>query len=242
MRRSLSRLLALAAAGISSLLVASVALAQHSDVELGYLNGKIAIEFGPEGRVFVGTFSTSGGLEQKTSNPGFSTNAAEGLVVNALDVIDYNVLGPLAYHNGTSFAAVPAGASITAVDNPAGALVIDAQTVGPVSGPRFIGQASSSGSIHSHIGFLLNPLSLDASSYGAYGLRMELTTNEPGILNSDPFYIVFNFGLEAAQFDVAVGAFAAQVPEPSMFALMGLGAITIASLRRRRISRHHTAS
>lgn len=242
MRLSILNMLASAAVGIASLFGASAASAQHSDIELGYLDGKIAIDFGPEGRVFVGTFATSAFSEQRTSNPGFATNAAKGLLLNAIDLIDYNILGPLRYHNGTSFAAVPAGASITIGENPAGSFVVDAQTVGPVSGPRFIDQASSTGSLHSHIDFDLKPLSLDASSFGAYGLHMQLTTDEPGILNSDPFYIVFNFGLEATQFELAVGAFAASVPEPSMFALMGLGMVTVGCLRRRRIFQRHIIS
>lgn len=228
--------------GVAAPLVAALsnshlASAQHSDIEIGYKDGKIALEVGSEGRVFRGDFPTSDLFEQTTDDPGFATNVAEGLLVNGLDVIDYNILGPLGYHDGTSFSTVPAGANITIEDNPGGSLVVDALTVGPVTGPRFIGQANSSGNVHSHIDFALNPLSLDTPAYGAYGLLMELTTDEPGIANSDPFYIVFNFGLEAPQFDQAVGAFAARIPEPASLALAGLGAVGVGCLRNRSILR-----
>tara|TARA_Y100000588_G_scaffold333804_1_gene372889 strand:+ start:202 stop:573 length:372 start_codon:yes stop_codon:yes gene_type:complete len=59
----------------------------HSDIEFGYMDGKIEVEFGDEGQIFEGEFPTStdigeGLVEQFTDDPGFNTNDAEGLSVN----------------------------------------------------------------------------------------------------------------------------------------------------------------
>ena len=123
---------------------AAVAVAQHSDIMIGEFAGKIVYEQSSIGRVFDGNFSTEGVFEQRTGNPGFSTNAVEDFLFPPSTVVDYNVLGPLAYHNGSEFAPVPADASITIEDIPDGVLTVDASTAGPVTGPGFIAQANSS--------------------------------------------------------------------------------------------------
>lgn len=196
---------------------AGVALAQHehSDVEFVFTDGKIDIEFGDEGQVFESEFDIDGTLEQETDDPGFASETAEGLGVEPNALIDYDVLGPLMYHNGSGFATVPAGAQLVIGDNPSGELVVDAATVGPISGPGAIAQADSSGDVHTHIDFRLEPLTLSTGDYGAYGVLMQLTTDHAGVAASDPFFLVFNFGLEEEEFEGAVGAFAAMVPEPA---------------------------
>lgn len=206
---------------ITLLMLGQTALAQHSDIEFQYVNNKIEIEFGSEGHIFEGNFDISGTFEQKTDDPGFDSEISEGLGVYPNDLIDYLVLAPLTYHNGTDFAPVPAGASITIGDNPSGGLTVDALTVGPISGTGLIAQADPLGNVHTHLEFTLNPLSLDTPAYGAYGILTRLTTDEIGIANSEPFFFVFNFGLEEAVFEGAVGAFAARVPEPSSLMLAG---------------------
>ena len=217
-----------------------VAVAQHSDIELGYVGEKIHITTGSNGPVFEGDFATSGVFQQFTSNPGFATNGDEGLLARELDVIDFNVLGPLRYHNGRQFSAVPSDANITIGDNPAGLglLVIDAHTAGPISGPGAIGQVEGGGSLHSHIRYELNPRSLDTADFGAYGLLLELTTSDTNVANSDPFYIVFNFGLDEPSFGQALNDFASQVPEPASWSLAILCLLGMGTRRVGWSSRH----
>jgi len=200
------------------------ALAEHSDVTFLYQAGKVLIEPGPEGLVFEGEFPTSGFFEQFTTNPGFASETLDGLGIGPNDQIDYEVLGPLVFHDGAGFASVPAGAMLSIADNPFGSLTVDDSTLGPVSGPGLIGSADGTGDFHSHISFTLQPLSLDAPAFGAYGLLMRLTTDHFGVSTSDPFFIVSNFGLDEAPFGAAVEDFAGllAVPEPSTFGLMGI--------------------
>jgi len=222
-----------AALAMTALLVnTQLASAQHSDIDFSYGGGKIDVEFGLEGQVFESEFPTATAgfeVEQETDDPGFEGDIPTG------DIVDYNILGPLEYHNGASFAPVPAGGKIVIGDNPSGTLDVDDSTVGPVSGPGGIGQ-SVAGELHTHIEFTLDPLSFDTAEYGAYGLLVELTTDAAGIANSDPFYIVFNFGLAEATFEEAVEAFAAQVPEPTSLTLVGAAAAVFGLTRRRRKS------
>lgn len=208
------------------------ALAQHSDVEFEYANGMIEVEFGAEGRVFESEFPTTGIFEQFTDDPGFASEAAEGLGVNPFDNIDYNILGPLEYHDGSGFAAVPTGASILIEDNPNGGLTVDASTAGPISGTGLIGQADAGGDVHTHIDFTLQPNTLGAPEYGAYALLMELTTDATGIGNSDSFYVVFNFGLDEVTFEGAVEDFANKIPEPTTLVVAAMGGLVLLSRRR----------
>ncbi len=199
----------------------------HSDVEFVYAGGQIDVEFGDEGSVFEAEFETSGPEEQITDDPGFEGDVVPG------DIIDYIILGPLVYHDGTDFAPVPSEATIDILDNPGGGMSVSASTSGPVSGTGFIGQADGSGEAHTHVEFTLSPSTLDAPEYGAYGILMELTTDASGIANSEPFYIVFNFGLDEEIYEGAVEAFAETVPEPTAGLLLALGASCFAAARRR---------
>lgn len=211
-------------------MLVSPALAQHSDVEFSYQNGKIEVEFGPEGPVFESEMPTTGALKGFANLPGFASEAAEGLGINPGNLIRYNVVGPLRYHDGNNFAVT--SVTISGDDQPnSGTVVISSSTAAGDGLGGLIGQADGIGDFHTDLGWLLS----DPSPVGAYGALLDLETDEPGIADSDPFFIVFNFGLDEQVFESTVEAFAAIVPEPASFAVVGLG--TLFLLVRRRLVR-----
>jgi hypothetical protein len=223
---------ALASIGISSLLVSSMAFAQdgHGDVEFSYQSGKIEIEFGDEGRVFEGDFSDLAGGPDETEAPGYGSEIAEGLGIDPDDIVGFKVLGPLLYHDGVSFS--PTAATITIEPAVGADVLIDSITT---SGGGVIAQADGDGDVHAHIDYLIN----NSAPTGAYGVLLALTAFDENfeprldIADSDSFYIVFNRGLDEETFEGAVGAFAAQVPEPTSLALLGVGLAAWAMRRKR---------
>ncbi len=82
-----------------------------------------------------------------------------------------------------------------------------------------INAADENGDFHSHVYFFLEPnLAPDpvpAELFGAYGLKMSLSTDAESIVDSDPFFLVFNLGLDEESFEESVAAYAAIVPEPA---------------------------
>jgi len=216
-----------------TLAFAGSAIAQHSDIEFQYDGGKIDIEFGAEGQVFETDLPLTGSFEQVTDDPGFdSEELPNGLIPG--DTIGFNILGPLVYHDGSSFASVPTGATIVIEDALSSILNVDDAFA---SGSGVIAEAFDAGGgrgdVHAHVDFALTPLSLDTPEYGAYGILMELTSDNSGVANSDPFYIVFNFGLAEPTFEGAVGDFASSVPEPGSALVLLAGAGLLAARRRR---------
>ena len=85
--------------------------APHSDIEFTYVDGIIEIEPGAEGLVFEGEFGT-GAFSRQASEPGFDSEAAEGLGIGPGDVIGFNVLRELLYWDGNDFVS-PGDAFIT---------------------------------------------------------------------------------------------------------------------------------
>ena len=205
---------------------------EHSDVEFGYADGKIDIEFGDEGPVFEGEFPTEGVDLQFTAEPGFASEIDEGNGINADDQIVYNVLGDLLFWND-GFKPVPNDAILRIVNRPPSPVVPDT-IVGVGTGVQQgsfdsalnrIGAGEADGDFHSDLDFFLEPKTdpVDASMYGVYGFMASLTTDADGIGDSDQFAMVFNFGLEEEVFETGVAAFANAVPEP-----MGPNSIVLA--------------
>lgn len=236
MHRSPIVLAATVAAG-ATLTLAAAASAQHSDIDFAYDNGKIAVEFGDEGQVFEGEFPTSGLFEQFTDDPGFAV--ADGNLGSG-DLIDYNILSPLFYHDGTGFQPVTPGVSIQIDNNPNGSATVDenTDTVFGSDIPGSVGQADEEGGLHAHIDFTLTDASSgDAPPVGAYGFLTQVTTDASGIADSDPFAVVFNFGLDEEPFETGVESFATNVvPEPTSLAIAGILGTGLL-MRRRRLNR-----
>ena len=225
------RCLAMLALSLST--CSSLVFAQHehglSDVEFAYADGKIVLE----ASVFEAEFG-EGEFANTTRNPGFASEAEEGLGLNANNLIGYNVLDALLYWNGTEFAS----AGDVAITIPGKGGSADT-AVSATSGPQFsdfvtpanlIDQADGVGDFHSHLDFNIS----EGAPSGGYGLLFSLSTDEAGIANSDPFGIFLNLGLEEEAFEAGVDAFAAKVPEPSSMLLVAMGIAGLGVLRRKR--------
>ena len=219
----------------------------HADIEFAYEGGRIAVEFGDEGPVFEGEFPTEGIDLQFTTEPGFASELEEGLGIGADDQIVYNVLGDLLFWND-GFKSVPNNAQLRIVNQPPSPLVPDT-IVGVGSGMQSgsfepvmnrVGGAEADGDFHSDLDFFLEPKgdAADSSMFGAYGFMVSLSTDASAIGDSDPFAMVFNFGLEEAQFETGVEAFASSVPEPSsatLFVVALLGGVPLIRRTRRQV-------
>lgn len=218
------------------------AQAQHSDVEFGYNSGMIEIEPGPDGLVFESDMPTGGIFEGFSSDPGFGSELIEGLGIGANDAITYNLLDNLFFWNEATEGFDDPGSTTISIDNAVGADTLVSASSGMLIPGGVIGQASGTGDFHSHVAFQLS----SGAPIGAYGLLLELETDDLGIAKSDPFFIVFNFGLDEAGTNpsladledamVDFGAHLETVPEPSSMALGAIGAALLGCgvLRRRR--------
>lgn len=216
---------------------------EHSDVRFRYEAGRIVVDPGPEGWVFEGHFEVEGIDRQFTTSPGFNSEIEDGRGIGANDTIVYNVLDHLMYWNG-DFQTAPGEAWIRIENNPSAPVVpetmVSATTgVQPGSFDPFrnrIGSAEASGGFHTHVDFYLEPNAAPEpapeSWFGAYGIKMSLSTDAPSIADSDPFFVVFNFGLDEEVFEDAVLAYAALVPEPSTASLLAIGALLLCARRR----------
>lgn len=218
-----------AAAGVLSVLVWAGSATAHSDIFLDYEAGKLVVHPGHEGLVFEGDFGDFAGGPYETDDPGFNVDTGDSLGAN--DIIGFNVMGPLLYHNGTGFAVT--AATVTFEDAVSTEVDITSATV---SASGWVGQASGTGGLHEHLNMWINGHS--AAPVGAYGVLLSLSAYDSSfdprldIADSDLFYIVFNNGLDETTFENAVGDFAAIVPEPASVLLLLAGGGVM--LRRRR--------
>lgn len=221
---------------------ASQAHAQHSDVEFGYSGGMIDIEFGPEGRVFEGEFVVGGLFDRTTDDPGWGSEVADGKGIGPGELIGYNVLENLFYWDGT--AETTTSAFVTFDHFPAVPNNVVSQTGITSPNASFSGsllnvidQAAPTGDFHQHVDWTLSA----GSPTGAYGVLLELESNNAGIANSQNFGIVWNFGLSDVQFEAGVDHFVttrnlatAAIPEPSSATmLLAIGASALFARRRR---------
>jgi len=199
--------------------------AHHSDIEFEFASGMIEIEFASPGMVvFESDFNEEIPMGV-TDDPGFDNEEKPaGVRPTAGSLLGFDVLGPLAFWNGTAFADA-GSASITIEDALFNELIVSSATTALLadfttgSETNIIAQADPFGIVHEHVDFALNDGAL-----GAYGLVLALTTDEAGVADSRRFGIFFNNGLEEAAFELGVDAFNAQVvPLPAGVWLFGSG-------------------
>ena len=192
----------------------------HSDVFFTY--GETKIEVTPqEGRLSLPqTMPVGGFFAQANTNPGFFSERDVGGGTGANDVVGYNVLGDLVFWSEGEFATPNSDTVIRIINNPGS---VEDALVGTGTGEQramfepltnSIGQSSGNGDFHSHVDFRLEPISSDPDEmplFGAYGLRLSLSSDNPDIEESDPFFIVYEFGLDDEQFNEALDDFDAML-------------------------------
>lgn len=186
----------------------------HSDIIFSYSDGKIVVEPGAAPGVATGEFPADGFFRQFATNPGFSSENDVGYGINPSDTIVYNVMDDLQFWNGSNFESPAVNTQIRIENNGSADTVVHGAS-GTLLGDfspleNGVGQADGSGDFHSHVDFFLEPN--DASpppEFGAYGLKLSLSTSATGIEESDPFFVAFNFGLSNQAFVDAVQQYAA---------------------------------
>jgi hypothetical protein len=224
----------------------------HSDVEFVYEDAAIVVPGGPEGFVFEGNFPLDGIDRQFTGEPGFSSGLDDGLGLNAADQITYNVLDNLMYWNN-GFQSVSDAAQLRIANQPPAPVVPDTM-VSATSGVQRggldparnrIGEADDDGDFHHDLQIFFEPNVAPEPApeelFGAYGIKLSLSSDAAGIAESNPFFIVFNFGLEDEAFEDGVAAYAALVPEPATSVMAWLGLMLIGGFRRRYCRRSQRA-
>lgn len=170
----------------------------HGHILIDYQDSALYIHPSELGLVFAATFDPLSGFSVEPSISDMSyINQPSHLIQG--DVIRYKVLGPLVYHDGTSF--VDAGDAVYQMIIPSGPAVT--ATSGETA-PINYGSVASGGTMHVH------PLvEITGAVTGAYGVQLQLLTSRPGIAPSDEFWVVYNYGMSESLFEIAIAAFAA---------------------------------
>ncbi|MCA9241326.1 MAG: hypothetical protein KDA37_14045, partial [Planctomycetales bacterium] len=194
------------------------AQAAHSDAIFKYVDAQIELLPSPgqeysSQRVWTGEWDVGGFFAQDTNQPGWASEAVGGQGIGPGDIVAYNVLDNLYYWNEGVFASPDPqvhvrvqnnGSSDTLVDHASGA------QPGSVAAPfvNTIGQADGIGDFHKHVRYKLEHDSGATPSFGAYGLSLSLSTNASGVADSEPLFLIFNFGLSQQDFAAAANAYA----------------------------------
>ena len=190
----------------------------HSDVFFTYNDAKIEVER-QDGRLALPQIMPVGGFfAQANTNPGFFSERDVGGGTDPNDIVGYNVLDDILFWSEGEFSTPNSDTSIRILNNPR---TVEDTFIGTGTGEQranfdqlsnSIGQSSSAGDFHSHVDFRLEPNSSDPEEtplMGAYGLKLSLSSDNPAIEESDPFFIVFRFGLEEDLFAQALDDFEA---------------------------------
>ena len=186
----------------------AVAQFGHSDIDFGLDSGQLITNK----RVYDSFFPAFGISKQFTANPGFAAETdGMGTIRPRVDVF-YDVLDDLLLWDGDRFVFPDDQVRIRIDNNPPGS---NSTYVDAMSGVQFgspsplanrIGKSSDSGEVHSHVNFFLEGDD-DDLPIGAYGLKLAISTDSEEIVDSEPVFVVFNFGLDSSVFDEGLGIY-----------------------------------
>lgn len=231
---------------VAGSLVAGRIACGHSDVEFSYVNEKIEVELSSEGvLVFESEFPLAGLERQFTSEPGFISETAEGLGIGSNETIVYNVLSGLMVWDGANLSSAPAGVQLRTnhlVPNVPDTIIAGDSnlqpgviSITPADTRNLVGISDGVGNFHFDLNWFLEPNLGPAlpppPAFGAYGILLSLSTSAGGIADSEPFALVFNFGLATDAFEAAIDEFSHLVPEGST--LGGWWAVGVVNLLSR---------
>ncbi len=203
-------------AGLATLLclmsVPAYAQDPHSDVLFEYIDNKIVhyTEVSGTNNVAGSVFPVGGFFNRFASSPGYVSEDIVGLNINPGDIIYYNIHSDLLYWDGSAFTAPVSGTQITIDNNGISPNTVITTSSGEQLGDagtvtNFIGTADGAGNFHVHVrSYFLDDGSGGDPDFGIYGYLMSLGTDEAGVADSDPYYLVFNYGMLETEYENAL--------------------------------------
>jgi hypothetical protein len=243
-----------------SLMATSLFAQEHSDIDFGYDS-----QMNPMSLIIEGDEFTTDGIllfesamevldpfnpdDFSSDEPGFATNPSDPLLVNEDDQIFLNILdastassfgvGYVNYYNPDTD-SLEAQGRLGIYDNSASTmdLILNGGSIESGLNPQFLGLGDEDGDVHDHI--IVDLLDDSSAPNGAYGVLFQLQSDFAAAdgtmdLTSDPFWIVWNHGMDEEDFDSqALARFGfSSVPEPGSVSLLGLGFAAFLVRRRR---------
>jgi hypothetical protein len=246
---------------VMPLFLPALVFGQHFDVELGYDSTS-----GPTMLLIEAPLLTSENIpyfesemeeldpfnpgDFSSDEPGFATNAGEGLLLNSSDQIWLETLdaslfsafgvGYVNYYDPVTD-SLQAFGRIAIQDNSVSTadLILNGSSIEAGANPQFIDIADGAGNIHDHI--IWDLLDDGTSPLGAYGIMFRLQSDFAPAdgamdLDSRDFWVIWNHGMTENDFETralpayGVGA----VPEPGSAVLLGVASMALLLRRRRR--------
>ena len=249
---------------IALAMMTTTAYAQHGhagDVEFGYddVNNPTGFEIEHDEFTSDGFLFFESEFEEldpfnpgdwSSDEPGFTTASAEGLLVNPGDQIWLNAMDAAVettfgvgyvnfYNPGTD--SLEAAGRLGIYDNSTSTadLILSGGSIESGANPQFIGLGDIDGDVHDHL--IVDLLDDATAPIGAYGVLFQMQSDYDVAdgnmdLDSDPFWIIWNYGMSDEDFDdLALPKFGAveAVPEPSTIGVFAFGMAAV-MLRRRR--------
>ncbi|ODT85751.1 MAG: hypothetical protein ABS69_00550 [Nitrosomonadales bacterium SCN 54-20] len=209
----------------------------HGDVRPSVIQGRLVVDepnsvpvaVATGYKIFEGNLGDLYGGPLKTNDPGFVATSG---TFQSGEQLWYQATGTLSFWNGTSWGTAPDNVSFKLSDALGSDTLITAAGVTNPLG--VIDAADSSGGIHRHLDFSIS----GSNPAGSYLATLQLTSRDASgnlpspYLDSDPFHIVFNQGLDASAFEASITALT--VPEPETYAMFLAGLALMGYMARRR--------